>query len=69
MRRYTSLMIGDNWKNDVEGAKNVGMGNVYYNIKGEKSLPFKPGFDIVLLLKAKLQKSNKSLATKKYYAL
>ena len=39
-------MIGDNWKNDVEGAKNVGMGNVYYNIKGEKSLPFKPGFDM-----------------------
>ena len=36
---HTSLMIGDNWKNDVEGAKNVGMGNVYYNIKGEKSLP------------------------------
>ena len=33
-------------KNDVEGAKNVGMGNVYYNIKGEKSLPFKPGFDM-----------------------
>ena len=43
---HTSLMIGDNWKNDVEGAKNVGMGNVYYNIKGEKSLPFKPGFDM-----------------------
>lgn len=39
-------MIGDNWKNDVEGAKNVGMGNVYYNIKGEKSLPFQPGFDM-----------------------
>ena len=43
---HTSLMIGDNWKNDVEGAKNVGMGNVYYNIKGEKSLPFQPGFDM-----------------------
>lgn len=39
-------MIGDNWKNDVEGAKNVGMGNVYYNIKGERGLPFKPGFDM-----------------------
>ena len=43
---HTSLMIGDNWKNDVEGAKNVGMGNVYYNIKGERGLPFKPGFDM-----------------------
>ena len=39
-------MIGENWKNDVEGAKNVGMGNVYYNIKGERGLPFKPGFDM-----------------------
>ena len=43
---HTSLMIGDNWKNDVEGAKNVGMGNVYYNIKGERGLPFQPGFDM-----------------------
>lgn len=39
-------MLTDNWKNDVEGAKNVGMGNVYYNIKGERGLPFKPGFDM-----------------------
>lgn len=43
---YIFLMIGDNWKNDVEGVKNVGMGNVYYNIKGEKSLFFKFGFDM-----------------------
>ena len=42
----TSLMIGDNWKNDVTGAKNVGMGNIYYNIKKEMSLPFKPSFDM-----------------------
>ena len=40
----TSLMIGDNWANDVEGARNVGMGHVYYNINGEKELPFRPTF-------------------------
>lgn len=40
----TSLMIGDNWENDVAGAKGVGMGNVYYNIRKERSFPFKPGF-------------------------
>lgn len=42
----TSLMIGDNWKNDVVGAKNVGMGCIYYNIKKEAPLPFKPSLDM-----------------------
>ena len=42
----TSLMIGDNWKNDVAGAKEVGMGNIYYVVKKETSLPFKPSFDM-----------------------
>lgn len=42
----TSLMIGDNWKNDVAGAENVGMGCIYYNIKKEASLPFRPSFDM-----------------------
>ena len=41
---HTSLMIGDNWANDVEGARNVGMGHAYYNINGEKELPFRPTF-------------------------
>ena len=36
----TSLMIGDNWTNDVEGARNVGMGHIYYNVRAEKSFPF-----------------------------
>lgn len=40
----TSLMIGDNWTNDVVGAQRVGMGNIYYNIKGESCFPFKPSF-------------------------
>ncbi len=40
----TSLMIGDNWENDVVGAKAVGMDAVYYNIKKEDELPFQPDF-------------------------
>lgn len=40
----TSVMIGDNWTNDVAGAKAVGMGGVYYNVKGETELPFRPDF-------------------------
>lgn len=41
--RY-SVMIGDNWENDVVGAKRVGMGNVYYNIKKATHLPFQPDY-------------------------
>ncbi len=41
---HTSLMIGDNWKNDVSGAKGVGMGNAYYNIRKDTLLPFKATF-------------------------
>lgn len=40
----TSLMIGDNWKNDVEGARNVGMGHIYYNVNHETEFPFRPTF-------------------------
>lgn len=40
----TSLMIGDNWVNDVEGARNVGMGHIFYNVKKEQDLPFHPTF-------------------------
>lgn len=40
----TSLMIGDNWENDVAGAKGVGMGNVYYNIKKRDVFAFQTKF-------------------------
>lgn len=42
----TSLMIGDNWENDIVGAKGVGMGHIYYNIKGDEKLPFKPTYEM-----------------------
>lgn len=40
----TSLMIGDNWINDVAAAKEVGMGQVYYNHKAETQFSFQPTF-------------------------
>ena len=30
---HTSLMIGDNWENDIAGAKDAGLGQVFYNVK------------------------------------
>lgn len=41
----TSLMIGDNWKNDIVGAREVGMGQGYYCPDAEPSvLEFQPTF-------------------------
>lgn len=41
----TSLMIGDNWKNDIVGAREVGMGQGYYCPDAEPSvLDFQPTF-------------------------
>ncbi|NDV59301.1 YjjG family noncanonical pyrimidine nucleotidase [Bacteroides sp. 519] len=34
-----SIMIGDNYVNDVQGAKGVGMDNVYYNIENRTGIP------------------------------
>ncbi len=41
-----SLMIGDNWDNDVAAARRVGMDQVFYNLKGKTDLPFIPTFEI-----------------------
>ena len=41
-----SLMIGDSWENDIEGAQGVGMHQVYYNVSGKTDLPFKPTYQI-----------------------
>ncbi len=42
----TSLMIGDSWKCDVAGAHAVGMHQVFYNVRGETGLPFRPTYQI-----------------------
>lgn len=33
---HTSLMIGDNWENDIAGAKDAGLGQVFYNVKNNE---------------------------------
>ncbi|MDR0988777.1 MAG: YjjG family noncanonical pyrimidine nucleotidase [Prevotellaceae bacterium] len=38
----TSLMIGDNWVNDMVGAKEIGLKQAYYNVNGRMEFPFKP---------------------------
>lgn len=35
-----SIMIGDNWKADITGAKGVGMDQVYYNVEEREEFPF-----------------------------
>ena len=44
-----SLMIGDHFEVDIEGAAGVGMDQVYYNHVGRKDLPFRPTYEIVSL--------------------
>lgn len=31
-----TLMIGDNWENDIAGAKDAGLGQVFYNVKNNE---------------------------------
>ena len=42
----TSLMIGDNWKNDIAGAKGAGIDQIYYNTKGDEDFPFRATYVI-----------------------
>lgn len=35
-----SIMIGDNWKADITGAKGVEMDQIFYNVKGRTEFPF-----------------------------
>ena len=41
-----SLMIGDSWDSDVAGARRVGMHQVFYDVSGQESLPFRPTYHI-----------------------
>ncbi|MEG2574070.1 MAG: YjjG family noncanonical pyrimidine nucleotidase [Bacteroides sp.] len=41
-----SLMIGDSWEADIEGAKGVGMQQMYYNYVGKTNFPFLPTYTI-----------------------
>ncbi len=39
-----SLMIGDSWEADIEGAKGIGMHQMFYNPGQTKELPFHPTY-------------------------
>lgn len=41
-----SLMIGDNWENDVAGARAVGMHQVFFDVERRANLPFEPTYHI-----------------------
>lgn len=41
-----SLMVGDNWDNDVAGARQAGIDQIYYNVSYREELPFRPTFMI-----------------------
>ena len=43
---HESLMIGDSWDNDIVGAHQVGMHQVYYNVSGRTDFPFRPTYQI-----------------------
>lgn len=45
-----SLMIGDNWENDVAGAAGAGIDQVYYDLTGCGECSFKPTYRITDLL-------------------
>ncbi len=41
-----SLMIGDSWEKDVEGAAAIGMHQVFYDANNRSALPFRPTYRI-----------------------
>ena len=41
-----TLMIGDNWENDIAGARNAGWHQVYYAPSDVSPLPFRPTYRI-----------------------
>lgn len=47
---HESLMIGDSWENDVCGARQTGMHQVYYHPADNTPLPFRPTYRICDLL-------------------
>ena len=39
-----ALMVGDSWESDLEGAKGVGMHQLFYNVLGKQEFPFRPTY-------------------------
>lgn len=47
--RHSTLMIGDAFENDIMGAANAGLDQMFLNRKGEKNLFFRPTYEITEL--------------------
>lgn len=45
-----SIVIGDNFVTDIEGAKNAGIDQIFYNPKGAEIGSFRPTFEVASLL-------------------
>lgn len=39
-----SIMVGDSWKNDIIGARNVNLQQIYYNVEGRIDFPVQPTY-------------------------
>ena len=39
-----SIMVGDSWKNDVIGASNVGLSQIFYNVDNRTDFPIQPTY-------------------------
>lgn len=39
-----ALMVGDSWESDIEGAKGIGMHQLFYNVLGKQEFPFRPTY-------------------------
>lgn len=51
--RKSSVMIGDNWSTDIEGAKNCGIDQIWFNPANNKNTDFTPTYVINSLLELK----------------
>jgi putative hydrolase of the HAD superfamily len=52
-KKNESLMIGDNFRADIAGAKNFGIDQSYYSSEPDQTLPFLPTYQISSLIELK----------------
>lgn len=48
-----SIMVGDSWKNDVVGASNVGLSQIFYNVDNRTDFPIQPTYVVESLKEIK----------------
>ena len=45
-RRNQTIMVGDSWENDIVGAHNSRIAQIWFNPNGDKATGFKPTFEV-----------------------